>query len=152
MIVITFFKSKYKECAQPLNHVQLFVTPWTAACWVPLSIELSRQEYQDGLPFPTPGDLKHVCVIHLVMSNSQSGLPGFSVHRILQARILEWIAIPFSRGSSQTRDQTLVSCIAGRLSMFELQGSPVLNKKDYHVMYDNKHKYHRKLFLNEFYR
>ena len=40
--------------------------------------------------------------------------PGFSVHGILQARILEWIAIPFSRGTSQPRDQTLVSCIAGR--------------------------------------
>ena len=39
---------------------------------------------------------------------------GFSVHRILQARILESIAIPFSRGTSQSRDRTLVSCIAGR--------------------------------------
>ena len=39
---------------------------------------------------------------------------GFSVHGILQARILEWVAIPFSRGSSWPRDQTLVSCIAGR--------------------------------------
>ena len=33
---------------------------------------------------------------------------------ILQARILEWVAIPFSRGSSQPRDQTQVSCIADR--------------------------------------
>ena len=41
-------------------------------------------------------------------------LPGFSVHGILQARILEWIAIPFSRGTSQPRDRTLVSCLAGR--------------------------------------
>ena len=40
--------------------------------------------------------------------------PGSSVHGILQARILEWVAIPFSRGSSQTRDQTQVCCIAGR--------------------------------------
>jgi len=40
-------------------------------------------------------------------------LPGFSVHGILQARILVWTAIPFSRGTSQPRDQTLVSCIAG---------------------------------------
>ena len=39
---------------------------------------------------------------------------GFSVHGILQARVLEWVAIPFSRGSSQPRDQTQVSCIAGR--------------------------------------
>ena len=45
MIAITFSKSKYKECAQPLNHVQLFETPWTAACCAPLSLELSRQEY-----------------------------------------------------------------------------------------------------------
>ena len=35
------------------------------------------------------------------------------VHGILQARILEWVAIPFSRGSSQARDRTQVSCIAG---------------------------------------
>ena len=39
--------------------------------------------------------------------------PGSSVHGISQARILEWIAIPFSRVSSQPRDWTQVSCIAG---------------------------------------
>ena len=38
-----------------------------------------------------------------------------SVHGILQARILAWIAILFSRGSTQPRDQTQVSHIAGRL-------------------------------------
>ena len=41
-------------------------------------------------------------------------LPGFSVHGILQARILEWVTISFSRGSSWPRDQTRVSCIGGR--------------------------------------
>ena len=40
-------------------------------------------------------------------------LPGFSVYGLLQARILEWVAFPFSRGSSQPRDQTQVCCIAG---------------------------------------
>ena len=40
--------------------------------------------------------------------------PGFSVHGILQARIREWVAILFSRGSSQPRDWTWVSHIAGR--------------------------------------
>ena len=40
--------------------------------------------------------------------------PGFYVHGILQARVLEWVAISFSRGSSQPRDRTQVSCIAGR--------------------------------------
>ena len=41
-------------------------------------------------------------------------LSGSSVHGILQARILEWVAISFSRGSSWPRNQTQVSCIAGR--------------------------------------
>ena len=40
--------------------------------------------------------------------------PGSSIHGILQARILEWVAIPFTKGSSQTRDQTWVSCTPGR--------------------------------------
>ena len=41
--------------------------------------------------------------------------PGSSVHEILQASILEWVAISFSRGSSRPRAQTCLSCIAGRL-------------------------------------
>ena len=40
--------------------------------------------------------------------------PGFPVHGILQARTLQWVALPFSRGSSWLRDGTHVSCIAGR--------------------------------------
>ena len=42
---------------QLLNCVQLFATPWTIAHQVPLSMEFSRQEYQSGLSFPSPGDL-----------------------------------------------------------------------------------------------
>ena len=38
----------------------------------------------------------------------------YTVHGILQARILEWVAFPFSRASSQPRDQTKVSHVAGR--------------------------------------
>ena len=41
------------------------------------------------------------------------GLPGSSFHGISQAKILEWVTIPFSGGSSQPRDQTQISCIAG---------------------------------------
>ena len=52
-------------------------------------------------------------------------LPSFSVHGIFQARILEWVAIPFSRASSQPRDQTQVSCIAGKiLYLLRYLGSP----------------------------
>ena len=49
-------------------------------------------------------------------------LPGSSVHVILQARILEWVAISYSRGSSGPRDQTCVSCdscIAGGFFIVE---------------------------------
>ena len=41
-------------------------------------------------------------------------LQGFSVHGIFQAKVLEWVAISFSKGSSWPRDRTQVSCIAGR--------------------------------------
>ena len=53
--------------------------------------------------------------------------PGSSVHGIYQARILEWVAMPSSRGSSQPRDQTCVSCdscIAGGFFTAEPQGKP----------------------------
>ena len=49
----------------------------------------------------------------------------YTVHGILLARILEWVAFPFSRGCSQPRDRTQVSCIAGRFfSSWATRGSP----------------------------
>ena len=48
-------------------------------------------------------------------------LPGSSVHGIFQARILEWVAIPFSRGSSWPRDQSWVSSMPGQFFMSEPQ-------------------------------
>ena len=51
-------------------------------------------------------------------------LPGSSVHGILQARILEWVAIPFSRGSSPPRDWTCVSCISYIAGIFFTTESP----------------------------
>ena len=52
-------------------------------------------------------------------------LPGSVVHGIFQARILEWAVIPFSRGSSQPRDGTHISCIAGRFFTDEPAGKPI---------------------------
>ena len=80
------------------------------------------------LPFLLPGmtfpSSPHPCSKRKWSEVSQScptlcdpvdcSLPGSSVHGIFQARVLEWIAISFSRGSSQPRDRTQVSCIAGR--------------------------------------
>ena len=50
-----------------LSHTRLFVTPWTVARQAPLSMEFSRKEYQNGLPFPSPGIfLTHGSNAHLL--------------------------------------------------------------------------------------
>jgi len=50
---------------------------------------------------------------------------NYTVHGILQARILEWVAFPFSTGSSQPRDQTQVSCIVDEFTWVYLSFSPL---------------------------
>ena len=57
-------------------------------------------------------------------SHAEHSLPGSSAHGILQARVLEWVAIPFSRGSSWWRDQTWVFCAAGGFFTTEPLGKP----------------------------
>ena len=61
--------------------------------------------------------------------------PGAPVHGILQARMLQWIAIPFSTGSSWPRDWTWVSYIAGRFftiwATWETNYTPFFLKKEY---------------------
>ena len=56
-----------------------------------------------------------------------SSLLGSSVHGIFQARILEWVAISYSRGCSKPRDWTLVSCIAGEFFTAEPLGKSLLS-------------------------
>ena len=51
-------------------------------------------------------------------------LPGASIHGLLQARVLEWVAMLSSSGSSQPRDRTWVSCFAGRFFTNEPLGKP----------------------------
>ena len=65
---------------------------------------------------------KHTCMFVLVAQSCPTlcspmdySPPGSSVHGIVQARILQWVAISFSRGASRPRDQTQVSCIVGRI-------------------------------------
>ena len=55
-------------------------------------------------------------------------LPHSSVHGILKARTLEWVAIPFSRGSSHPRDRTQVSCIVGRLRIDLTEAEEINNR------------------------
>ena len=143
--------------AKLLSCIWLFVTLWSVACQVPLSMGFSKQEYWSGLPCPPSEDLPDpgikpqspalqaeslllshqgspctcVCVYiymyvylywnasavsewKLLLCQTPCDPMDYTVHGILQARILEWVDFPFSRGSSWPRDRTWVSCIAGR--------------------------------------
>ena len=93
------------------SRVWLCATLWTVACQAPLSMGFSRQEYWSELPYPPPEDLpdpgiETVSLISPAMGCLLNLLP---VHGILQAGILEWVAMPSSKGSSQPRDQTHIS-------------------------------------------
>ena len=98
--------------------------PWTVANKAPLSMGFPRQEYWNRLPFPFLRDLpdpeikpaapelvKATQLCLTLFDTMEYSLPGASVHGILQARILEWVAVPFFRSFSQPSDQTQVSCI-----------------------------------------
>ena len=98
----------------------------------PASPEISQYLMPTGKwtePGPGAKSYRGVCVcvrvcVHVCVLASQScltlcdpmdcSLPGFSVHGILLERILEWVAISFSRSSSPPKDQSWISCIEGR--------------------------------------
>ena len=69
-----------------------------------------------------------VCVSHIshvrLCDSMDCSPPDSSIHGILQARILEWVAISFSRGSSQPRDQTWVSALQADALPSEPPGKP----------------------------
>ena len=84
-------------------------------------------------------NLSHISRVRLFATPLDYSPPGSSVHGILQARILEWVAMLFSRGSSWPRDWTCVSwgsCIAGRFFITEPVGKPV-----YMYMHMYRYKY-----------
>ena len=83
-----------------LSCVRLFATPWTVAHQAPLSLGFSRQEHWSGVPFPSPmheseseNEVTQLCPT--LCDPMDCSLPGSSVHRIFQARVLEWVAISF---------------------------------------------------------
>ena len=75
-------------------------------------------------------------------------LPGSSVHGIFQARILEWAAISYSRGSSRPRDWTHISCISciGRWIFYHwAPGEPMLYSRSLLVIYFTHSSVHRSI-------
>ena len=101
--------------------------------------------------FPTQGSNQHLlCLLHWQVGSLPQESPGklikgkwkwkvaqsrltlcnpmdYTVHGILQVRILEWVAFPFSRGSSQPRDRTQVSTLQADSLPAEPQGMPKSN-------------------------
>ena len=65
--------------------------------------------------------------VHLFCNSIAFSLPGSSVHEISQARTLEWVTMPSSRGSSQPRDWTCASCI-GRQILYHWRWKSRMNK------------------------
>ena len=83
-------------------------------CWV---LVVASRIFSCGMH--TLSCSEYVCAISLrscptLCDPMNCSPPGSSAHGILQARILKWVAIPFSRGPSHPRDWTWVSCIVGR--------------------------------------
>ena len=66
----------------------------------------------DFIPVESESEVAQSCLT--LFDPMDCSLPGSSVYGIFQAGILEWVAISFSRGSSQPRDQTQVSRIVGK--------------------------------------
>ena len=98
--------------------VQLCATPETAAHQDPPSLGFSRQGHWSGLPLPSLlnplAAAKSLQSCPTLCNPIDGSPPGSPVPGILQARVLESVAMPLSRGSSQPRDRTQVSCTTGR--------------------------------------
>ena len=93
------------------SHVGLCATPEMAAHQIPLPLGFSRQEHWSGFPFPSPmheseSESKVTQSCPTLHDSMDCSLPGSSVHRIFQARVLEWVAIAFSNGTSNQRPNT----------------------------------------------
>ena len=95
-------------------------TPPVSPAMLADSLLLSHQGSQTKI-------MSDSCLVMSTLQPMDCSPPGFSGHGTLQARILEWVAIPFSRGSSRPRDPTWVFHVAGRFFILsEPPGKPQL--------------------------
>ena len=124
--ILIFFSVSCQRARRNLQRpskVKLFIT---------LKMRRLTPKFQKA---KTKTDFRHFYVCAYVLCPTLSdhvdcSLPGSPVHGILQATTLEWTAISFSRGSSQSRDWTHISCICRQI-LFHLshQGSPLLESE-----------------------
>ena len=98
----------------------------TWECWLesPCPGNVWQALCTDSDSHSTEQDCCLVAKSHLTLCDPMDGSPpGSSVHGILQARILEWVVVPSSRGSSRPRGWTCISCLAGGFFTTEPLGS-----------------------------
>ena len=119
-----------KDLHNPDNHdgviTYTHLEPNILECevkWASGSITMNKAKGSDGIPVELFQILKDDAVkVNVFVAHSCLTLcdpmdcssPGSSVHGVLLARLLEWVAISFSRGTSQPRDWTQVCCTTGR--------------------------------------
>ena len=114
------FDSYFSFSLTPILYSRDFTLPMcNHNVWVPITFplpmkcNLSLFTISSNLMFAKEGEGEVAQSRPILCDPVDCNLLGFSVHGILQARILEWIAISFSRGSSWPRDRTRVSRIGG---------------------------------------
>ena len=99
-------------------------------CWRTLSTWMGKQSSAQlqGVALDRRGVWVGVLVAQLcsTLQPTESSPPGSPVHGSLQASMLQWVAMPFSKGSSWPRDQTWVSSIAGRFFTIWTTGGPTI--------------------------
>ena len=101
------------------SHVWLFVTLWTVAHQVLLSMRFFWQEYWKVL-------VSQSCPT--LCDRMDCSLPGSSVHGLLQAGMLEWVSVSYCRGSSWPGGWTCASCIGRRILDHQCHHASVTEK------------------------
>ena len=126
-------------CQKKKKKIKKRLSPYSHVSHSPVGCHRSKTKWHTSSPWgftnstPSPAENPPVtpqCVSACSVTQSRQTLcspmncsqPGSSVHGVLQARILEWVAIPFSRGSSQSRVRTQDSWIAGGFSTTDSPG------------------------------
>ena len=80
------------NCVQSLSCVQLLATSWTVACQAPLSMESSRQEYWNGLPFPIPEYLPNTRIKPKFVVSPVPAGRFFTTDRLEVPKIIEYVS------------------------------------------------------------
>ena len=108
-----------------INFYECFMYTWKKTCFLPVGCQILYRSIRTTTKCSLSGLKKQKTDFRIIMCTDKSvkvtqSCPvlcdpmDYTVHGILQARILEWVVIPFSRGSSQLQDRTQAFHIAGR--------------------------------------